>query len=241
MKCDFKIMAVTLPGWVGALFFFNSTNALPADSAYYEAPRGVYSMTPQTGDTAYETGKTVTSSEQDAYADSLLRSYQKGKTEGKFADRELSTPGSEYLYPPVVATAQESAFPQYTFREKDHSGGFSEAAGAPLTKENTLMEASDLIGMPVRDADNQPLGTVKEAMLDLPSGAIAFIAISPAGSLDMYAVPPTAVHPLNTAPRSLMLNATKDQFLDGPKCEKPSSPDFLKTVYHYYDQSPYWK
>jgi sporulation protein YlmC with PRC-barrel domain len=94
-----------------------------------------------------------------------------------------------------------------------------------LTKAN---KASNIIGMDVRNQQNEKLGDIKDLVLDLHTGRIAYAVLSVGGFLgigDKYiAVPPSE---FTTAPdgKSLILNADKARIEGAPGFAKNDWPD----------------
>jgi len=72
-------------------------------------------------------------------------------------------------------------------------------------------KSSELLGRPVKNADNAQLGTIADLILDVPTGRMLFAVISFAGSgTDLYAVPPAALR-LASDRAALVLNAEKSK------------------------------
>jgi sporulation protein YlmC with PRC-barrel domain len=94
-----------------------------------------------------------------------------------------------------------------------------------VTKVN---KASELIGMDVRNQQNERLGEIGDLVVDLESGKISYAVLSVGGFLgigDRYiAVPPSAFH---VAPDQdgLVLNADKSKIANAPGFAKSSWPD----------------
>jgi len=107
-----------------------------------------------------------------------------------------------------------------------------------LTKAN---KASGLIGMDVRNPQNEKLGDIKDIVLDLHSGKVAYTVLSVGGFLgigDKYiAVPPSE---FTVAPdgRNLILNADKAKIQSAPGFAKNDWPDINNPSWHTH--SLYW-
>ena len=95
----------------------------------------------------------------------------------------------------------------------------------PIGKAN---KASSLIGMDVRNSQNEKLGEIKDVVVDLHSGKVAYVVLSVGGFLgigDKYvAIPPTAFMAA-TEPEKLTLNADKAKLQNAPSFSKTSWPE----------------
>jgi len=95
----------------------------------------------------------------------------------------------------------------------------------PVGKAN---KASGLIGMDVRNSQNEKLGEIKDLVMDLHSGKVAYVVLSVGGFLgigDKYvAIPPNA---FAFAPdqEKLVLNADKAKLQNAPSFAKTSWPE----------------
>jgi sporulation protein YlmC with PRC-barrel domain len=120
--------------------------------------------------------------------------------------------------------------------DRDHTVGTAQPM--PVSKVN---KASNLIGMDVRNAQNEKLGDIKDLVVDLHSGKIAYAVLSVGGFLgigDKYvAVPPSA---FSVAPDqdSLALNADKAKIQNAPGFAKSDWPDLNSPL--WYTHSQYW-
>jgi len=95
----------------------------------------------------------------------------------------------------------------------------------PIGKAN---KTSSLIGMDVRNSQNEKLGEIKDMVVDLHSGKVAYVVLSVGGFLgigDKYiAIPPSA---FSVAPDQdkLVLNADKAKLQNAPSFAKTSWPE----------------
>jgi hypothetical protein len=109
-------------------------------------------------------------------------------------------------------------------------------------------QASKLIGTPVKNLQNQDLGTVDNFMVDLSAGRIVAVILSTGGFLDMgselSAVPPTALR-FNVERDTLQLDASREQLAGAPHFPANAWPDFSQpgyvgSVYQAYNIEPYF-
>ena len=105
-----------------------------------------------------------------------------------------------------------------------------------------LMGASTLMGNDVYNASDEDLGDIKEFMIDMNTGRIAYAVLSFGGMLGMgdklFAVPWAALS-LDTANKRFTLGATKGSLHDAPGFDKdhwPSmaDPAWVSGVHKFY-------
>jgi sporulation protein YlmC with PRC-barrel domain len=105
-----------------------------------------------------------------------------------------------------------------------------------------LMGAHTLLGNDVYNKDGEDLGDIKEFMIDMTSGKIAYAVLSFGGLLGMgdklFAVPWTALT-LDTINRRFTLNVLKSALKDAPGFDKdrwPSMQDrtWASSVHKFY-------
>jgi len=89
-------------------------------------------------------------------------------------------------------------------------------------------KASCLIGMEVRNPQNEKLGDIKDVVIDLPLGRIIYIVLSTGGFLGignrLIAVPPSAFH-LGADPDHMVIITDKQTLMDAPSFAKTNWPD----------------
>jgi hyperosmotically inducible periplasmic protein len=109
-------------------------------------------------------------------------------------------------------------------------------------------KASDIIGMTVKNRQDETLGKVSDLAVDLESGRIVVVVISSGGFLgmgqDLSAVPPTALA-FNTERDGLELDTNKEQLGAAPRFKSNEWPDFAEPgyvggVYRAYQVEPYF-
>jgi sporulation protein YlmC with PRC-barrel domain len=88
--------------------------------------------------------------------------------------------------------------------------------GPPPTEAPPPVDrATHLVGMKVRNADHQTLGTVTDVVFDIQSGRISYVVVKKEGrhgnSGDYAAIPPSAFTPSQDM-KHLILNADKQRF-----------------------------
>lgn len=111
-----------------------------------------------------------------------------------------------------------------------------------------LMGAETLLGNDVYNEKGEDLGDIKEFMIDMATGRIAYAVLSFGGMLGLgdklFAVPWTALT-LNTTARRFTLSVLKDSLKDAPGFDKAHWPtmsdqdwaDGLHKFYHRPDAS----
>jgi len=92
----------------------------------------------------------------------------------------------------------------------------------------SLMGAETLIGDSVVNAAEEDLGDIKEIMLDMQTGQVAYAVLAFGGFLGLgeklFAVPWQALH-LDTANKRMVLNVDKERLKSAPGFDKDSWPD----------------
>ena len=91
-----------------------------------------------------------------------------------------------------------------------------------------LMGADTLIGDSVVNAQEEDLGDIKEIMLDMQTGQVAYAVLAFGGFLGMgeklFAVPWQALH-LDTVNKRMVLNVDKERLKSAPGFDKDAWPD----------------
>lgn len=116
------------------------------------------------------------------------------------------------------------------------------------TATRQTLSASSLIGDTVRNGAGEKLGEVKELMIDLPTGRVAYAVLSFGGFLGMgdklFAIPWSALD-LDEENRQLVLDVSKEVLDAAPGFDKNNWPDMAdpvwgRSIYEYYSQT-YWE
>lgn len=109
-------------------------------------------------------------------------------------------------------------------------------------------KASDIMGMTVKNHQNEKLGKVADLALDVESGRIVQVIISTGGFMGMgevfKPVPPGALHH-EAGQKVLHLDASKEKFAAAPQCvtakwDEETHSNRVSEVYGYYNQQPYF-
>lgn len=113
-----------------------------------------------------------------------------------------------------------------------------------------VLSATTVIGDKVLNTAGEQLGTIKELMIDLDEGLIAYAVLSFGGFLGMgdklFAIPWEALT-IDTENHAFILDVDKEVLESAPDFDKDHWPDnakyeanWLLGVYEYYGYSPYW-
>lgn len=111
-----------------------------------------------------------------------------------------------------------------------------------------LMGADTLIGNDVHNHKDEDLGDIKEIMLDVPNGRIAYAVLSFGGFLGMgdklFAVPWEALK-LDIENERFVLNVDKERLESAPGFDPDRWPDMAdptwqNEVHSYYGTEPYY-
>jgi len=112
-----------------------------------------------------------------------------------------------------------------------------------------VMAADTLEGNPVYSSDNEEVGKIKDIMLDIERGRIAYAVMSSGGFLgigDKLLALPWAALTLDTTRKCFMLNATAERVKNAPGFDKdhwPAMADvgWATTVNEYYGTRAHWE
>jgi sporulation protein YlmC with PRC-barrel domain len=119
-----------------------------------------------------------------------------------------------------------------------------------MKHEPHALPATTMIGSKVVNRAGEQLGTLKELMIDLEEGHIAYAVLSFGGFMGMgdklFAIPWEALL-LNAKDRTFILDVEKEALQEAPGFDKDHWPDdaqyeagWLLDIYEYYGYSPYW-
>lgn len=110
----------------------------------------------------------------------------------------------------------------------------------------TLMGADTLIGDSVVNGSDEDLGDIKEIMLDMQTGQVAYAVLAFGGFLGMgeklFAVPWQALH-LDTVNKRFVLNIDKERLKTAPGFNKDAWPDmsdmtWASQIHSFYGTDP---
>ncbi|MEW7848698.1 PRC-barrel domain-containing protein [Massilia aurea] len=110
----------------------------------------------------------------------------------------------------------------------------------------SLMGADTLIGDSVVNANEEDLGDIKEIMLDMQTGQVAYAVLAFGGFLGLgeklFAVPWQALH-LDTVNHRFVLNVEKDRLKTAPGFDKDAWPDMSDVtwaggIHSFYGTDP---
>ena len=121
------------------------------------------------------------------------------------------------------------------------------AHGTWVGRPGCAKKASDLIGMEVKNNQNEKLGKVNDLVVDVESGRIVYVILSTGGFIGvgdtLHAVPSGALHH-DVASKTLQLDADKAKLTAAPKFEMAKwaeccNSNQVAEVYRHYGQEPY--
>ena len=121
------------------------------------------------------------------------------------------------------------------------------AHGTQAERPGCSKKASDIIGMEVKNNQNEKLGKVNDLAVDVESGRIVYVILSTGGFIGigdtLHAVPPGALHH-DVANKTLQLDADKAKLTVAPKFEMAKwaeccNSNQVAEVYSQYGQQPY--
>lgn len=139
-----------------------------------------------------------------------------------------------------------------SYEDRDTYGMYKSTTYRSYGKEGEgpgprLMGADTLIGEDVYNHKDEDLGDIKEIMLDMNNGTVAYAVLSFGGFLGiadkLFAVPWKALK-LDTANKRFILNVDKERLESAPGFDKDSWPDMAdpnwqNTISAYYGTKSY--
>jgi sporulation protein YlmC with PRC-barrel domain len=138
------------------------------------------------------------------------------------------------------------------YEERDKYGMYKATTGVATEPDLSpgpgprLMGADTLIGNDVYNQKDEDLGDIKEIMLDVRGGRVAYAVLSFGGFLGMgeklFAVPWSALT-LDTVNKRFVLGVDKERLADAPGFDKDKWPDmqdptWSKEIHAYYGTTP---
>lgn len=117
-----------------------------------------------------------------------------------------------------------------------------------LNTLGNVESAKKVIGMSVRNPQNDKVGKVDDLMVDMMTGRIVEVIVSTGGFLGMgntlSAVPPQAFQ-AGADRDALVLNVTKEQLTSNPHFDNSQwpqlgDPNYVSSIYNAYNVPPYW-
>ena len=103
-------------------------------------------------------------------------------------------------------------------------------------------KASSIIGMEVRNRNDERLGEIKDIVLDLQNGKVGYLAMAVGGTIlgvgeKLVAIPATAFTPSENRSSVLILDATKGEITDAPGFASTNWPDPRRDM----NESPFFR
>ncbi|MBN2117747.1 MAG: PRC-barrel domain-containing protein [Anaerolineales bacterium] len=119
-----------------------------------------------------------------------------------------------------------------------------------MNERPQVLSATAIVGSKVVNTAGEPLGNIKELMVDLDDGQIAYVALSFGGFLGLgdklFAIPWEALT-FAAEDQTVILDVDQEVLKNAPGFDKdhwPTSAQYeagwLLDMYEYYGYSPYW-
>ena len=133
-----------------------------------------------------------------------------------------------------------------TWNQQHYANG--NAANSSWSRLGHVQRASKLMGMTVKNRQDEKLGTVKNFAVDVASGRIVAVIISSGGFMGMgskgNAVPPTAFRP-DMEHDTLQLDVSKEALASSPRFtdsqwDDLGQPAYVGGIYRNYNVEPYF-
>lgn len=119
-----------------------------------------------------------------------------------------------------------------------------------MNEYSQVLSATAIIGNKVVNVSGETLGNIKELMIDLQDGQVAYAVLSFGGFLGLgdklFAIPLEALT-FDQKEQTAVLDVEKEVLQNAPGFDKDHWPDnaqyeagWLLDIYEYYGYSPYW-
>jgi hypothetical protein len=121
-------------------------------------------------------------------------------------------------------------------------------ATMPTLPTRFTLSSSSLTGNSVKNAEGEDLGTVKDLMIDLTNGHVAYAVLSFGGFLGfgnkLFAVPFAALR-VDSSDHSFLLNVDQDRLKESDGFDPDDWPDmsdeaWARGVHETFEVEPYW-
>jgi sporulation protein YlmC with PRC-barrel domain len=139
--------------------------------------------------------------------------------------------------------------PQREIDRRDVTRQLDRRSDRGFVMASRTQKASDLIGKPVRNVENEDLGKLEDIAIDPQSGRAIYGVLSFGGFLGMgdklFAIPWSSLSLPSDAQR-LVLNVSKDSLKTAEGFDKSNWPNMADTrwaadTHRYYSATPYWQ
>jgi hypothetical protein len=100
-----------------------------------------------------------------------------------------------------------------------------------------------LVGRDVLGPSNNVLGKIRDLVIDLDTGRVEYVVISPGGFFGFghrYPVPWQALR-MQTPGGQFTLNLTEKQLRNAPRGENLANREEARRIFEFYGVSPYWQ
>ena len=128
---------------------------------------------------------------------------------------------------------------QNTFRDSQSRYG-RDTSTSQLRNEApaAINKAHSLIGMRVRNQQNERLGKIKDVVLDLQSGRVAYVVLSTGGFRPKYVALPPSAFSAAASDKYLTLNADKDKVMNAAGFTRNNWPNMASPS---WGAEPFWQ
>ncbi|HEY9097391.1 MAG TPA: PRC-barrel domain-containing protein [Thiobacillus sp.] len=113
----------------------------------------------------------------------------------------------------------------------------------------TILSSSTIAGDKVVNRNGEGLGDIKDLMIDVDSGRVAYAVLEFGGFMGLgsklFAVPLSAMEP-DTQNKCFVFDQSKESLKNAPGFDKDDWPTFTdrdwgSSVHQYYGVRPYWE
>lgn len=115
--------------------------------------------------------------------------------------------------------------------------------------KRNIVKSSNVLGVTVKNMENDDLGTIEEIVLDKFTGEVRYLVLSFGGFLGMgdkfFAIPWNAIH-YDENQDAFTMNMSEEKLKNAPGFDKDNWPNMADTgwaegVFNFYGTEPYWR
>jgi len=130
-----------------------------------------------------------------------------------------------------------------------NSGDVMHMRGATQVERRNIIRGKDIADYSVKNPQGEDLGSIKDVVIDINEGSIAYAALSFGGIMGLgdklFAIPWAALR-YNATDDSFVLDVPKERLENAPGFDKDNWPttaerEWLTGMYSHYGYTPYWE
>lgn len=177
--------------------------------------------------------------------------FSRSRWEENFESNRLTQAYRHYNATPYFVPSADRALPSEKFEKRADSLATNDYRGTNpkyWSRLGRVDRASKVIGMTVRNRQDESIGRVDDMLVDLNEGSIRQVLVSTGGFLGLgdviNPIPPAAFR-VDSARNGLMLDADKNHLKNAPRFpvrdwQNPTNRTWDREIYRYYGVQPHF-